>query len=159
MTSFALRSLVLALVVALLLINVATPARTQTSEVSGLSYQAFQQLSRVYTSGGSAPQLVRQLNTAITIIEDARIKVIQGDTVTATRLENQARSIINTISPEITAAQQAAIRNSTSTAEFTIAEASLVVAVSTLGFLGTLLVWRWYEKEKLFEMKIIAEET
>ena len=144
---------------ALLTLIISTPVETQTSEVSTLSYQAFDQLAQVYRSGGTAPNLVTQLNTALALIEEARVKRAQGDAGGAIGMENQARTIIGQVSSGISVAQQEAVHNSTSRAQTTTVEAVLVVSVSTAGFYASLLIWRWYEKEKLFEMKILAEET
>jgi len=153
------RAALLFLLIALLTLVISTPAETQTTEVSILSYQAFNQLAQVYRSGGSAPNLVAQLNTALQLIEDARVERAQGDAGSAVGLENQARSIIGQVSPSIVGAQQEAVHNSTSRVQMTTIEAALVVGLSTFGFYGGLLIWRWYEREKLYEMKIIAEET
>jgi len=136
---------------------IATPAETQTTELSTLSYQMFDQLAQVYSSGGTAPGLVAQMNNALGLIEEARVKRVQGDTATATQLENQARALITQLTPQVSAAQQEAAQNSTSREELVSVEAALMIGISTVAFYGSLIVWRWYEKEKLFERKIVAE--
>ena len=138
---------------------IATPAETQTTELSTLSYKTFDQLAQVYSSGGTAPGLVAQMNNALGLIEEARVKRVQGDTVTATQLENQARALITQMTPQVSAAQQEAVQNSTSRIEVASVEAALIIGISTVAFYGSLAIWRWYEKEKLFERKIVAQES
>lgn len=154
---FAHKAVLLCLLACVVILTAVTPSRTQTTDVSTLSYQAFNQLASIYRSGGSAPSLVSRLNLALGLIEDAHAKRAQGDEAGALRLEDQARSILNQMPPEITAAQQQALHDSTLRTQFTYGEAALVVALLTLGFYGGLRIWRWYEKEKLYEMRILAE--
>lgn len=94
---------------------------------------------------------------ALGLIEDARTKRAQGDSASALRLEDQARTILNQLPPDIRTAQQQALHDSTLRAQATYGEAALVVALLTLCFYGCLRIWRWYEKEKLYEMRILAE--
>jgi hypothetical protein len=142
----------------LVLTNVA-PSYTQTTNVAALSYHAFDQLSAVYSSGGTAPNLVSRLNSALSLIETARIERAQGNATNASALEDQARSIIAQVSSQIPSAQQQAVQVSNLRVEVTIAGAIFVVGLLTVCFYGCLRVWRWYEKEKLLEMRIVGEET
>ncbi len=140
----------------LILANVSI-SYTQTTTVTALSYQAFDQLASVYSSGGTAPNLVSKLNSALSLIEAARVERSKGNTSNASALEDQARSIIAQVSNQIPAAQQQAVQLSNLRVEVTIAGAVFVVGLLTFCFYGCLRVWRWYEKEKLLEMRILGE--
>ncbi len=142
----------------LILTNVSL-SYTQTTDVTTLSYQAFDQLAAVYSSGGTAPDLVSRLNSALSIIEAARLERAQGNTSNALALEDQARSIIQQLSNQIPAAQQQAVQASNLRVEIVLAGSVFVVALLTFCFYGSLRIWRWYEQEKLFEMRILDEET
>jgi len=154
---FTRKTVPLILLACVVILTTITPLQTQTTDVSTLSYQAFNQLASVYTSGGSAPSLVSRLNMALSLIEDARTKRAQGDSASTLRLEDQARTILNQLPRDIRTAQQQALHDSTLRAQATYGEAALVVALLTLCFYGCLRIWRWYEKEKLYEMRILAE--
>jgi len=132
---------------------------TQTTDVSTLSYQAFNQLASVYRLGGSAPDLVSRLNFALSLMEIARLERAQGNAGDASALEGQVRSMIEQVSNQIPAAQQQAAQASNLRVQTTIGAGALVVALLTLCFYGSIRIWRWYEKEKLFEMKIIADQA
>jgi hypothetical protein len=132
---------------------------TQTPDVTTLSYQAFDQLAAVYRSGGSAPPLVSRLNSALSLMEAARIERAQGNASNASALEGQARSIIEQLSNQIPAAQQQAVQESDLRVQIVIGGAVFVIGLLTFCFYGSLRIWRWYEKEKLFEMRILGEET
>jgi hypothetical protein len=67
--------------------------------------------------------------------------------------------MIEQLSNQIPAAQQQAVQESNLRVEITIAGAVFVVGLLTVCFYGSLRVWRWYEKEKLLEMRILGEET
>jgi hypothetical protein len=132
-------------------------AISQNPDVSSLSYAAFNQLSEVYRSGGTAPTLVSKLNYALSLMEEARAKHAEGDIHGALALEKQARSIIYQLTPEIATAQQEAVNDSMLRARVAYLDAVLVILVLTLGFYLTVRLYRWYEKEKLYEMRIIDE--
>lgn len=146
------------LVLVLMLTNVSL-SYTQTPDVATASYQAFDHLAAVYSSGGSTPDLVSRLNSALSLIETARIERLQGNVSNASTLEDQARSIIVQLSNQIPAAQQQAVQEANLRAETVVGAGALVVGLLTFCFYGTLRVWRWYEKEKLFEMRILGENT
>ncbi|MGA2973273.1 MAG: hypothetical protein ABSE39_11730 [Candidatus Bathyarchaeia archaeon] len=159
LAGFARKAVPLVLLAAVIILTIAQPSHSQVADVSTLSYQTFNQLASVYRSGGTAPGLVSRLNVALGLIENARIKRAQGDTANAVRLEDQARSIIEQLSPETIAAQQQAVHDSTLRAQVAYGEAALVVALLTFCFYAGLRLWRWYEKERLYEMRILAEKT
>ena len=142
----------------LLLIIVSSPlVLTQNSDVFHQSYHTFVQLALLYKVGGTAPTIVAQMNVAIGLIELAREKRALGDVANATILENHARTIMGEVSPQILTAQQEAAQNSTARMQVDVLDAVLLVVVLTVGFYANLLILRWYEKEKLFEMKIVDE--
>ena len=147
------------LIVLILILTNISLSYTQTTNVTTLSYQAFDQLASVYSSGGTAPILVSRLNSALSLIEAARVERAKGNASNASALEDQARSIIAQVSSQIPAAQQQAVQVSNLRVETTVAGAIFVVGLLTFCFYGCLRVWRWYEKEKVLEMRILGEET
>ena len=62
------------------------------------------------------------------------------------------------IMSEAPAAQQKAALDSTTRTIVVVASIPVVVAASTLIFYVTLRTWRWYERMKLFEMRIVVGE-
>jgi CHASE3 domain sensor protein len=159
LNEFARKIVPLMLLVIILMLTNVSLSYTQTPDVSTLSYRAFDQLAAVYTSGGTAPGLVSRLNSALSLIEAARIERAQGNASNASALEDQARSIIEQLSNQIPAAQQQAVQESNLRVEIILAGAVFVVGLLTFCFYGGVRVWRWYEMEKLLEMRILGEET
>ena len=143
----------------ILILTNASLSYTQTPDATTLSYRAFDQLAAVYRSGGTAPGLVSRLNSALSLIETARNERAQGNASNASTLEAQARSIIEQVSNQIPAAQQQAVQGSNLRVQTILGAGAFVVGLLTLCFYGSLRVWRWYEKEKLFEMRILGEEA
>ena len=153
------KPLLIVIVAMLLFAAIATTAITQTSnDLPTLSYQAFGQVADVYRSGGQAPVLVDKLNQALALIQEAQFKKSQGDEANAVKLEDQARSTMAQIMSEVPAAQQKAALDSTTRTIVVVASIPVVVAASTLIFYVTLRTWRWYERMKLFEMRIVVGE-
>jgi hypothetical protein len=159
MIEFARKGIPILLLVVILTLTSVEPTKTQTSEVSALSYQAFNQLAQVYRSGGTSPKLVALLNNGLVLVEEARAKRAQSDAVSAAVLESQARAIFVQMSPQISFAQQDAIRNATSRVQILFVETALTVCTLMAGLYGGILLYRWYEKERLFEMKILGKDT
>lgn len=152
-----LLALVLAAIV--LLGTTTLRANTQVGEnVTVLSYRAFDRVAQVYRSGGSAPDLVAKLNVALAQIQEARLKRSQGDNASAARLEDQARATIADITRDVSVAQQRAERDSMARTLVTVALVPVVVVFSAFMFYGGLRVWRWYEKTRLFRMRIIEKK-
>ncbi len=137
---------------------VAPQAHTQGPDLTASSFQAFNQLAQVYESGGAAPDLVAKLNVAIAQIQEAKILRAQGNSTGAANLEQQAQSTISEMENAIPAAQLKAQQESTSKTIFVIASIPVVVIVSTLIFYTTLRTWRWYERAKLFEMRVVEKK-
>jgi len=142
------------------LAGLATPlAKTQTSgDITALSHEAFSQISEVYRVGGQAPELVAKLNAALDLIGQARLRRSQGDETGAAQLEQQARVEILDIMNEVPSAHQKAQRDSATKTFQIIGSIPLVVVLSTCIFYAGLRTWRWYEKTKLFEMRIIEKK-
>lgn len=159
LSGFTRRALPLTLLALILILTTLSLSYTQTPDVTTLSYQAFDQLTTVYRSGGSTPDLVSRLNSALSLIETARNERAQGNASNASTLEAQARSIIGQLSNQIPAAQQQAVQESNLRVQTIFAAGAFVVGLLTFCFYGSLRVWRWYEKEKLFEMRILGEEA
>jgi hypothetical protein len=149
------------ILLALLLLVLAAPyAASQTSaDPTSLSYQAFSQLANVYRSGSKAPDLVAKLNLALSMLQDARVKRAQGDTSDSNRLEDQAKSIIQSVLGAIPAVQEQAIRDSNAKTLTIIASIPVVVIASTFIFYAILRTWRYYEKMKFYEMRIVEKKT
>jgi hypothetical protein len=133
-------------------------AGTQNADLTTLSYQVFSQLAQVYQSSGTAPDLVAKLNVAVAKIQEAQIARAQGNATGATSLEEQARSTIADVENAIPAAQARAQQESATRTLITVATIPIVVFISTLIFYASLRTWRWYEKEKLFEMRIAEKK-
>jgi heme/copper-type cytochrome/quinol oxidase subunit 2 len=93
------------------------------------------------------------------MIQDARVKRAQGDVTDANTLDNEAGSMIQSVLAAVPAAQQEATRDSTIRTITTVALIPVVVALSTLIFYATFRTWRYYEKMKLYEMRIVEKKT
>ena len=142
-----------------IMIATASLATSQTpDDLNGLTREAFGQLAGVYRSGGSAPELVSKLNLALELIQQARFKRLGGDEASALVLEQRAHVVISEILEEEPAAQQEAQRQSTTRTLSVFLSVPVVVTLSTLVFYTTMRTWRWYEKTKLFEMRIIGKK-
>jgi len=151
---------ILLIAILVLVTSLAPRAGSQaSSNLVDLSYQAYTQLASVYRSGGQAPDLVARLNSALDMIQDARVKRAQGDITNANRLEDQANSTIQSVLAAIPAAQEQAARNSTIRIVTTVALIPVVVALSAFTFYATLRTWRYYEKMKFYEMRIVEKKT
>jgi hypothetical protein len=144
---------------ALSFLSAITPhVNTQSLDLTASSYQAFNRLTQVYESGGIAPDLVAKLNVAIAQIQGAKILRAQGNDTGAAKLEQQAQSTITEVENAAPAAQLKAQQESISRTLLVIASIPVVVVVSTLIFYAALRTWRWYEKAKLFEMRIVEKK-
>ena len=133
-------------------------ANMQNADLTASSHQAFRELTQVYQSGGTAPDLVVKLNVAIAQIQEARIMRAQGNGTGAAKLEEQARSVIVEVENAIPVARENAQEESTTRALFVIASIPVVVILSTLIFYAALRTLRWYERAKLFEMRIVEKK-
>jgi hypothetical protein len=133
-------------------------ANMQNADPTASSYRAFTQLAQVYQSGGTAPDLVAKLNDAVAKIQEAQVARAQGNVTGAAGLEEQARSAIAEVENGLPAAQASARQESTARTLFAVAIIPLGVFVSTFIFYASLRAWRWYEKEKLFEMRILEKK-
>ena len=154
------RGIVMTLLGVVLLLLIARQVVSQTTnDPIALSYQAFSQLTSVYRAGGQAPDLVVRLNQALGMIQDARIKQAQGDIPDANRLEDQARSNIQSVLNSIPAAETQAIHDSNSRTFTVVASVPTIVVLSTFIFYVGLRSWRYYEKMKLYEMRIVEKKA
>jgi hypothetical protein len=138
---------------------VAPQANTQGANVTSSSFQAFNQLQQLYEMGGTAPDLVVKLNVAIAQIQEAKILRAQGNDTGAASLEQQAQSAITVVENAVPAAQLKAQQESASRTLLVLAFIPVVVVVSTLIFYAALRTWRWYERAKLFEMRIVEKKA
>jgi ABC-type enterochelin transport system substrate-binding protein len=133
-------------------------ANMQNANLTASSYQAFSQLAQVYRSGGTAPDLVAKLNVAITKIQEAQVARGRENVTGAVSLEEQARSAIAEVENAIPAAQASAQQQSATRTLFVAATIPVAVFISAFIFYASLRTWRWYEKEKLFEMRIVEKK-
>jgi hypothetical protein len=133
-------------------------ANMQNADLTASSYQAFTQLAQVYQSGGTAPDLVVKLNDAVAKIQEAQVARAQGNATGAASLEEQARSAIAEVENGVPAAQASAQRESTARTMVAVTMIPIAVFVSTFIFYASLSAWRWYEKEKLYEMRIVEKK-
>jgi hypothetical protein len=133
-------------------------ANMQNADLTASSYQAFSELAQVYRSGGTAPDLVAKLNVAVAKIQEAQVARAQGNFSGAASLEQQARSTIGKVENAIPTAQASAQQESTARTLFVVAAIPVAVFVSTFIFYASLRAWRWYEKQKLFEMRIVERK-
>jgi hypothetical protein len=133
-------------------------ASMQTVDLTASSYQVFSQLAEVYQSGGTAPDLVAKLNVAVAKIQEAQVARAQGNVTDAASLEEQARSAIAEVENAIPAAQASAQRESTARTMVAVTMIPVAVFVSTSIFYASLRAWRWYEKEKLYKMRIVEKK-
>ena len=150
-------SLWLALLVATLVVLFAVPhALTQQPEsLDALSYRAFSGLATVYRQGGQSPELVAKLNQALVLMDEAHLKLLQGNGADASNLQGQANSLLTDVLNQTPAMQQRAANERTVKAWLTVGMVPVAVLLSTLLFYTSLTTWRRYEKSRLFEMRII----
>lgn len=155
------RSISPALLFMIVLLVLTVPqANTQASEdIATLSYQTFNRISAIYQAGGEARDLVDRLNSALQLIQDAHVKRSQGDEAAAKNLEDQARQAMNEVNNEVPTAQQRSERESRNKTYSVLISAIFVTVISTFAFCVALRGWRWYEKSKLFEMRIVEKKA
>jgi hypothetical protein len=133
-------------------------AASTSEEVTASARQAFRRLSVVYASGSTATELVAKLNGALELIQEASYKRLKGDEASALTLKEQARMLVEEVTSEIPAAQRRAQNESMIRTVVVILSIPVVVAISALVFFSSLRAWRWYEKIRFFEMRIIEKK-
>jgi len=154
----SLRIAVVVFLVALCVFEIRN-AETQVSEDAVTeSYKVFTQLAGVYSAGGEAPSLVAKLNSALELIAESRYRRSIGDDAGASKLDDQSRAMMAEVAAQIPAAIETARRDSALRRIIVIAWIPVVVAILTFGFHVALRVWRWYEKAKLYEMRIVEKK-
>lgn len=135
-------------------------ANTQVSgDLGALSYQAFNGIVAVQKAGGNVSNLVGRLNVALGLIQEGRVKRAQGDSAATMRLEEQAHSTLGGIIDEAPIAKQSAEHESFTRALLVFISAPLIAVFSTFVFYAALQAWRWYDRAKLFEMRIVEKKT
>ena len=152
-------ALFILLAAVLLSFSVQFASSQASTDPTTLSYQAFSQLKKVYRSGGQAPDLLARLNLALSSIQDARVKRALGDITAANKLEEDARSTVQSVLSAIPAAQEKADRDSATRTATAVALIPIIVVLSTFVFYATLRTWRYYEKMKLYEMRIVEKKA
>jgi hypothetical protein len=123
------------------------------------SEHAFAGLTRIYQSGGQAPDLVAKLNTALGLTQAAENLRSQGNLTGAAALETQAGTFLSEVINSTPAAQKEAIASARNRTFSVLASVPIAVVISTGAFYFVLRVWRRYERAKLFEMEIIGEKA
>ena len=139
-------------------IGVATRAQAGPEDLTALARETFTEISAIYQSGGEPRELVDRLNNALRLLEQARLERQKGDETNALRLEESAREMILKIKEDIPAASEKAQHESTMTILKVLASIPVSVGLSTFAFYTGLKIWRWYEKAKLFEMRIVEKK-
>ena len=163
MASLSRRPLRAGLVLVLILsigtvIGVATRAQAGPEDLTVLARDTFAEIAAIYQSGGEPRELVDKLNSALGLLEQARLERLNGDVTNALKLEESAREMILEITGDIPAASEKAKRESTMTILKVLASIPVAVGLSTFAFYTGLKIWRWYEKTKLFEMRIVEKK-
>jgi len=154
-----LRVALLVIVIVLVVSISATQVNSQSGDTVALSYQAYGEIAAIYRSGGRAPDLVAKLNTALEMLHSAQLKSAEGDDQGATALENQARTLLNQVIAEVPLAQQQAKQEVVSQTLSLLLIIPVTAIVSTLAFYVALSTFRWYEKMKLFELRIVEKDA
>ncbi len=151
----------LSLCALLLTIPSTTETRASSLEEDALaqSYQAFNQVAPIYRAGGQAPGLIDKLNAALSLIEEAHVRLANGDNASAVQLETEAQTILAGVISDIPDAQQAAAHETSTRFALVVGSIPVIVGLTTLLFYVGLRVWRWNEKIRLYEMRIIEKET
>ena len=151
----------LPILLALVLTGMAPYAFSQgaSSDLTTLSYDAFSGLTGVYHSGGTAPNLVADLNVALARMHEAKSKRTAGDETNARVLEEQARSTIDQVTRQIPDAQQRTESEHAARTFLVFISIPLTILGLTFVFYAALKTQRWYEKLKLYEMRIIEKEN
>lgn len=146
---------------AVILLGVTVPnGITQTNEdITALSFHVFSEIAQVYHAGGEAPELVSELNTAIALVQEAKMERLSGNETGAFALEGKAGSIIADVLAAVPAEQQRAQVQSLNRKISVIASIPPAVGLSTIIFVVGLKIWRRYERSKLFEMRIIEGKS
>lgn len=155
-------SLFMLLITILFLLSSVAPhavGQTQNNDTTDLSYAAFRQLVAVYRSGGQAPNLVAEMNSALSMMEEAQNRRSQGDINDANRLQNEAASTIQSVLSAIPAAQEKAASDSAKKVLTVVALVPVGILALTLIFYATLRTWRYYERLKLYEMRIVEKKA
>jgi hypothetical protein len=149
--------IILILALTLIAISNASLALTHGDETQSSVFQAYTSLADVYASGGQAPDLVARLNAAINLTEQAGIRRDNGDLVGAASLDSQAEAEITGVLSEIPAAQQNADQVSSTRTITAVVLVPVLVIVSTFAFYVALRTWRAYDKDRLYEMRIVEK--
>lgn len=162
--SYCIRVTVLLVSLSLCTLLLTAPPTTETNPSSpqndpvDLSYEAFNQLARIYSAGGEAPDLVAKLNTALGLIQEAHVRFANGDNASAVQLDDEAQSIIETVISGIPSAQQAAAHQTSMRLIIVSGSVPVIVSLTTFFFYVVLRIRRWDEKTKLYEMGIVEKE-
>ena len=123
-----------------------------------LAYQAYTGLAYVYKENGQAPDLLNKLNTAVDLVEQAKVARSRGDLTLAAQLEDQAGTQLTEVISQTPTAQRDADLTAANAVLTAILLIPISVAVSTLIFYVALRTWRGYERLKLYEMEIVEKE-
>jgi hypothetical protein len=98
---------------------------------------------------------VAKLNQALALMDEARLKLLQGNGAEASTLQGQANSLLTDVLNQTPPVQQGAANEQSVKAWLTFGMVPVAVLLSTLLFYASLTTWRRYEKSQLFEMRII----
>ena len=127
------------------------------SDAYVLSYTVFSQLQAANSPGIS--DLVSKANVALDLLHDAVVKRSRGDNEGAIQSEESARDILQGILNQMPLRLQQVEAESRISTMLVAVGAVLTVVASTGIFVVMLGGWRWYEKQKFYEMVIVEDKS
>jgi len=141
------------------LISNAMAIDSSDSELTLQTYQAYSRIMAIYRAGGEAPSLVGKLNSALMLIHEAQLRRSEGDQASATRLEDQARTLFQEITDEASVDLANAKQATTLRTSLIIASVPATVAISTSVLYIALWMMRWLKRSRLYGMRIVEKKN
>ncbi len=133
-------------------------ANRSINEAQDSIYSAYKSVAQADQAGGDVSNLVDQLNTAISLLEDAKDSYEQEDYSTANEKAVEAKNIAVTV--EKNADDLRARANFTRSLQMIVIPIIVVLAV-IFGFIFLKRGWKWLERkadEEFLEMEVVVPE-
>ncbi|MCK5587348.1 MAG: hypothetical protein KAI34_01315 [Candidatus Lokiarchaeota archaeon] len=133
-------------------------ANRAINEAQDSIYSAYKSVAQADQAGGDVSNLVDQLNTAISLLEDAKDSYEQEDYSTANEKAVEAKNIAVTV--EKNADDLRARANFTRSLQMIVIPIIVVLAV-IFGFIFLKRGWKWLERkadEEFLEMEVVVPE-
>ena len=133
-------------------------ANRAINEAQDSIYSAYKSVAQADQAGGAVSNLVDQLNTAISLLEDAKDSYEQEDYSTANEKAVEAKNIAVTV--EKNADDLRARSNFTRSIQMIVIPIIVVLAV-IFGFIFLKRGWKWLERkadEEFLEMEVVVPE-